>query len=524
MDISSKLVADIASVTGSKETPAPSAYYGTAKVVEGRTYVRIDGSDQLTPVESTVSIADGDRVRVTIANHRATADGNVSNPSAGTTEVRELGTKITEAEILIADKVDAVELAAERARIDDLTAKNATVSGRLDAAEADISDLTAGNATITGRLDAAEAEIDQLDATKLSADAADLKYATVDDLEVTNADIHNLDADYAAFKVASADRLDAAEATIGSLGTTYAKIDFANIGEAAVERLFGSSGIIGDMVMSDGRVTGTLVGVTIKGDLIEGGTVVADKLVIKGDDGLFYKLNAEGADGVRAEQTDRNSLSGSVITARSITAEKVAVDDLVAFGATIGGFHIGEGDVHSGAKAGVSSPLPGVYLGSDGQMAVGDGERYLRFYQGPDGEWRLEVSASAISFGASSKTLDEAVSDAVEDKVGSLDLRDGEDAVLLQITSSAGTAFKNSAAATVLSVTVIRGGEAVTDSAALRAAFGEGASLSWSERRMGGEWEAVGPADPRLSDGGFMLSVNAGDVGSQAVFSCELSY
>lgn len=38
--------------------------------------------------------------------------------------------------------------------------------------------------------------------------------------------------------------------------------------------------------------------VTIKGDLIEGNTIVADKLVMKGDDGLFYKLNISAANGV----------------------------------------------------------------------------------------------------------------------------------------------------------------------------------------------------------------------------------
>jgi hypothetical protein len=58
----------------------------------------------------------------------------------------------------------------------------------------------------------------------------------------------------------------------------YANIDFSNIGEAAIEKLFSDSGIIGDLVMSDGKVTGTLVGVTIKGDLIEAGTVKADNL------------------------------------------------------------------------------------------------------------------------------------------------------------------------------------------------------------------------------------------------------
>ena len=62
-------------------------------------------------------------------------------------------------------------------------------------------------------------------------------------------------------------------------------------------------------------------------------------MVVKGSDGLYYKLNTDGST-VESEQTEYNSLNGSVITAKSITATKISVDDLVAFGATIGGFNI----------------------------------------------------------------------------------------------------------------------------------------------------------------------------------------
>ena len=88
--------------------------------------------------------------------------------------------------------------------------------------------------------------------------------------------------------------------------------------------------MIKNVVVGDQTITGELVGVTIKGDLIEGNTIKADKLVIKGEDGLYYKLNTNGS-GVTSEQTDYNSLNGTVIQAKSITADKVAVTDLVSF-------------------------------------------------------------------------------------------------------------------------------------------------------------------------------------------------
>ena len=57
----------------------------------------------------------------------------------------------------------------------------------------------------------------------------------------------------------------------------YANIDFANIGKAAIENFFATSGLIKNVTVGDQTVTGELVGVTIRGDLIEGNTIAAEK-------------------------------------------------------------------------------------------------------------------------------------------------------------------------------------------------------------------------------------------------------
>lgn len=235
-----------------------------------------------------------------------------------------------------------------------------------------------------------DAEIGSLKVGKLSADEAKITYATIKNLEATDAKIEKL----------SAIDFDA----------KYANIDFANINMAAVEKLFTESGIIRNLVASDTQITGELVGVTIKGDLIEGNTVVADKLVIKGEDGLYYKLNTDGMT-IEAQQTDYNSLNGSIITARSITATKIAVDDLVAFDATIGGFNIGSNAIYSGAKAGINNTTRGIYLGKDGQLAIGDGNNYLKYYKDTDGSYKL---ALAFGSGDIQSAIDAAASDAAD--------------------------------------------------------------------------------------------------------------
>lgn len=195
------------------------------------------------------------------------------------------------------------------------------------------------------------------------------------------------------FRRLYADKLDVTDADI-----KYAKIDFSNIGKAALEQFFAKSGLIENVVVGDQQITGTLVGVTILGDSIKGGTVIADKLVIKGEDGLYYKLNTDGKT-VEKEQTDYNSLDGGVIRAKSITATKIAVEDLVAFGATIGGWHITDSGLYSGTKEALDNVSMGMFLGNDGQLNIGDSENFIMFYIDAQGNTHLAISADEMKLG-----------------------------------------------------------------------------------------------------------------------------
>ena len=221
--------------------------------------------------------------------------------------------------------------------------------------------------------------------------------------------VTDLDNKVSELAIVVADKIDAETAKI-----TYANIDFSNIGLAAIEQFYATSGIIKDLVIDDQTITGELVGVTIKGDLIEGNTIVADKLVIKGDNGLYYKLNTDGVT-TEAEQTDYNSLNGSVIRAKSVTAEKISVSDLVAFDATIAGFKITDSSLYSGSKNSVSNTTRGVYLGKDGQVAFGEDNNYLKYQRDTDGSYKLAVSADSVVF-STGKNIAEAIDD-IETKV-----------------------------------------------------------------------------------------------------------
>lgn len=436
MGLSSDLISQFVKVTkDDTKTKKETITYGTITVDEkGTKYVQLDGSTILTPlssVESAVDVDKDDRVKVMIKNHTVTITGNLSNPSAtyiinDTSGVSEnIRDVISKFDIAIADKVDAKELNAEKGRIDTLVSENVNIKDSLNARKAEITALQAKDVTITEQLTANQGYIDKLNAAVIDVEVADVKYANVTEaLKATNAEVYNLESTYAEFEVTTTDRLTSAEADIESLNSNkvnvkdiegkFANIDFSNIGQAAIQQFFSKSGMISDLTVGDGTITGKLVGVTISGDLIEGNTVKADKLVVKGSDGLYYKLNIEAGATTSetvSESDLQNGLHGTAIIAKTITAEKIRVNDLVAFGATIGGYKISENSLYSGAKSSADNTARGVYLDSTGQMSVGDGNNFLRYYLTSDGTYKLEISASSIILGASKKSVETAISD-----------------------------------------------------------------------------------------------------------------
>lgn len=460
MELSNNLISQFVKATNDTETKkTETTVYGTITVYEGVKYVRIDGSDLLTPIVATTDMINGERVTVTIKDHTAIVTGNIDSPSARYDDMSNLGKKVSEFEVIIADKISVKQLEAEVARITALEAVNVTVTGRLEAAEGKINTLETDNITVNEKLTANDASIKTLEADKVTitnkleaatADITTLKTdnvtisgkvsaneASIETLEANNATINEkLTANDASIKRLEADKLDAStalityakitdleatNATITNLDAKYANIDFTNIGKAAIQYFYAQSGLIKDVVVGDQTITGELVGVTIKGELIEGGTVVADKLVIKGSGGLYYKLNTDGAT-TEAEQTEYNSLDGKVITAKSIVATKIDVDDLVAFDATIGGFNITSDSLYSGVKESVDNTTRGIYLDNTGQAAIGDAKNYVKYYKDSDGNYHLDISAATIKLGSTGANVEDTINEATS-KVDDLEER-----------------------------------------------------------------------------------------------------
>lgn len=404
MGLPRNIVKQFVSITNdSNKVQSESTVYGTIVEYDGSFYAKIDGSDSITPITTTTNVKAGERVLVLLKNHTATVTGNITDPAASNAVVSEIGTKVTNLDVVVADKVSTTELNAQIARIDILEADYVTVNGKLVAYYAEIETLKANDVTITGKLEANDAKIDTLESNyvtvngKLTANEAEIEKLKAEDVIITGkltaneADITQLKAD----NVEISGKLVAAEAVINALDVNYANIDFSNIGKAAMEYFYAKSGLIDNVQIGDATITGELVGVTISGNLLKGNTVMADKLVIKGKDGLYYKLNIDGGAVASEEITEeqlKNGLHGDIFIAKSITAEKISVDDLVAFDATIGGFNITKNSIYSGVKESIDNTTRGLHFGADGQVAIGDNNNFIKFYKDSDGKYRLKIS------------------------------------------------------------------------------------------------------------------------------------
>lgn len=89
MSLSSDLISQFVKVTNDKtEAKKETTVYGTTVKYNDNIYVKIDGSEILTPISSTADAEENERVTVMIKNHTATITGNLSSPAARSDDVK----------------------------------------------------------------------------------------------------------------------------------------------------------------------------------------------------------------------------------------------------------------------------------------------------------------------------------------------------------------------------------------------------------------------------------------------------
>ena len=142
MILPSNIISDFVKATKDKPAqPRESVLYGTIQSDTG--YVQLDGSTVLTPIENKAVIAKaGDRVTVTIKDHKAIVTGNIASPAA------------REKDTLKIDDLNAVniEISNIKADITLLKTSNVTIENTLESHAESIKTLNAENKTINETL------------------------------------------------------------------------------------------------------------------------------------------------------------------------------------------------------------------------------------------------------------------------------------------------------------------------------------------------------------------------------------
>ena len=537
MALSKNLISQFVKVTNNSPKQAGDTYlYGTIVEYGGSQYVRLDGSDLLTPYTSTVVVKTGERVRVSVGRHTATVTGNVSSPAARNDDVIDLSERVGNFDTLIADKATIKDLEAQKARIDDLTADNVTINNQLTANSADIKDLKAGNVTITGRLDTTEANIKNLTADnvtitgRLDANEVDIKTLTAEsanikELVAGKADIGDLNA-----ATGRIDSLETKQIHTDEIVAKKADIDLANVNNAWIQNGVIKDGSIGSATIHDGAITNVKIAdatieaakiKSINADTITAGTIKTDRLIITGPD---------GEDSIVKAINVANGVSEAEVNSQKIQTASIDVVDLSAFKAKIAGFDMSGNAIYSG-KESIKDPTSGIYISTTG-VGMGDGsltgknEAPLQAYA--DGSFKLVGKNSSFDFNTVTGEMNLEVTNLkISSKVVATkdDVTEVENKVttLLRIESSKGTAFKNDDTSTVLSVVLYHGNDRITDSSTMKETFGGDAYLQWrSQNTDDNSFTAIQSSDLRLGNDGFTLVPSQEDMSVKVTFKCEL--
>lgn len=251
--------------------------------------------------------------------------------------VQESGT--TEADVSLNEIVNVINSVAntlQNVRYNTVTTKtleaDAANIGLLKAEQADIK-----YATIQS-LNATDAKITALDSATIKTDELYSKVADLDYIKSDHADIavikntmittDTLKTEIAKIGYLTTDEADIRYLTVSTANATFLHADMSDMDIAKIQTLFATAGIVSDMTIKDGHITGVLDSVTVNANSITTGTLSVDRLVIRGSEkSLVYELNnISGA--LQAKSVD--TLNGEILTQRTITADKLVAKSITS--------------------------------------------------------------------------------------------------------------------------------------------------------------------------------------------------
>ena len=250
--------------------------------------------------------------------------------AVGSAQLRELAVQYAHINTAAVEQLSANSITALKAYIHELVAESITT----DQLYADIATIALAQIT-TANIE--NANIDWAQIGTLVADIATIAKAHLGDADIDWAQIDNLTAavaEIAQVEIGEA-VIDGAQITDGTITNAKienAAIDTAKIALGAITTALIATGAVGTAQIADGSITSAKI-VSLDADVINAGTLSVDRLLLKGPDGLFVAINATD-EGLTSEQLSQeeyqSAISGTVLVARSVTADKIAAKSITA--------------------------------------------------------------------------------------------------------------------------------------------------------------------------------------------------
>lgn len=339
MGLSYDLISEFVKITNDKkEKPKEGTVYATIVGSGNTKYVKIDGSDLLTPMDTTTDIEDGERVTVMIKDHKATVTGNITSPSVSS------GTVNTVVGTVVGDNFSIVN-----SQIENLVAKDSYLEN------AYIQNSQVVNSKIEN-LEAADSRIENSVIENFN-----VIDGVVQDLRATNADIEVLHADFAEIKTLVNGNLTSDNILAFKITADKVTVEDAFIKDAMVDTISAAK-------INAGRINTNMVSIGSEdgGMLITGSTQqFTDKngnvrIQIGKDASGDFTFILYGEDG-----------QGQIINQNGITATAIGdgliVDDMINNNANISGDKLNISSVITNINNDSSTTIQSSKIYLDGQ-------------------------------------------------------------------------------------------------------------------------------------------------------------
>lgn len=545
-----------------------------AKCKPGYNILSFSLGDTITLIDKELGIREKQRIKKLVEYPQ--------DPSKNTCELGNTFLTFAELQQKVKDATAVIETAIDSEGNTTGTITTDQILGFSDAVSKNdtVQEAIKGNMEISGELTVLKEKVGTIDATYMKAAEAEIKYATIENLNVTNQKVQTIEGDYAKFKTTVTDEIVATNGQIQNLSGDFASfktgefenlkakqanfedvtagklsaqaadisdlkvknqevenqvvkkadIDLANVTNAWIDKGIIKEGAIGGAAIHDGAITNAKIADatieaakinSINADVINAGTIRTERLIITGPD---------GEDSIVKAINMANGIAEAEVNSQKIQAASIDVVDLSAFDATLAQFRVSGNAIYSGKKS-IRDPTSGIYVSTTG-IGVGDGkltdtdESPVQVYA--DGTLSLKGKNGSLKFDPVTGNLDiKATSMEISSKTpvtkDDLDEIREEISTLLRLESSRGTVFKNDQVSTVLSVVIYHGKQRITDAETMHSVFGASSYLQWKWQRMGEEdYGVISASDSRFGNDGFTFTLSPDDVDTKITFMCEL--